>query len=92
MRNQKRDANEGAIIAALKGKACSVEQLPGGNGRPDLLVYDPRSGWSFLMEVKMPGKNLNDLQQKWHAAWGGFVPVVHSVEEALATLYGYRRL
>ena len=83
MRAQKRDENEGDIIAFFKSKACSVEALPGGNGRPDLLVYDPRSCVLFLVEVKMPGKLLNPLQKKWHAAWmPGPVYLVRSAQDA----------
>lgn len=83
MRAQKRDENEGDIIAFFKSKACGVEALPGGNGRPDLLVYDPRSNVLFLVEVKMPGKMLNALQKAWHAAWMPCpVYLVRSVEEA----------
>ena len=90
MRAQKRDANEGGIIATLKSKACSVEQLPGGNGRPDLLVYDPRSNALFLIEVKMPGEKLNTLQKSWHAAWIGPVHVAFDNVDALIILAHYR--
>lgn len=68
MRAQKRDANEPAIISKLDSMGCSVDQLPGGNGRPDLLVGDPMTGLAILMEVKQPLKpRLNPIQKQYHA-------------------------
>jgi hypothetical protein len=49
---QKRDAIEPAIIAALSKRGIEVHQLPGGNGKPDLLCYDPASDRWMPGEVK----------------------------------------
>ncbi len=81
MRAQRRDANEPAIIAALEAIGATVEPLPGGNGRPDLLV-----GWRgqlWLIEVKLPGERLNSLQKQWHRAWKGKAHIAYNADHAL---------
>ena len=84
MRGEKRDANEAEIVQVLRDAGRSVELLPGGNGRPDLLV-----GWArsriVLMEVKTPKGNLEPDQVTWHRNWRGMpVVVVRSPAEALS--------
>lgn len=86
MRAQKRDSNEAAIVQALVAAGCSVDPLPGGNGRPDLLVG--RAGATYLIEVKDPAatpakRRLNPLQKKWHAEWRGRAHLVETAEQAL---------
>lgn len=81
MRAQKRDQNEPEIIRALHSIGASVDQLPGGSGRPDLLV-----GWRgqvWLIEVKLPGERLNRLQKQWHANWRGKAHIAYSPAQAL---------
>lgn len=92
MRDQKRDANERGIIDALEACYCTVDQLPGGNGRPDLLVGDNISGANILLEVKMPGKEkLNPLQKKWHGWYKGRAHLVSDVKTAVDIVAQYRR-
>lgn len=77
----KRDENEPQVVRVLEACGWKVEKLS-GKGVPDLLC-----GWHrkmMLVEVKMPGEKLNDVQEKWHAAWPGEVQIVHDVHEALA--------
>jgi hypothetical protein len=83
MRAAKVDANQGAIVAALRAAGCSVTSLAGvGNGCPDLLVGV--GGKTAILECKVPGEKLNALQRDWHAAWrGGTLAVVFDVESAL---------
>lgn len=85
MRAQQRDSNEPDIIAALEAIGASVEQLPGGNGRPDLLVG--YRGVNHLLEVKDPNadsdkRRLNAWQKKWHAGWKGKCHLVETVDQA----------
>jgi hypothetical protein len=82
-RYDKRDANEPEIVRGLRAAGRSVELLPGGNGRPDLLV-----GWGrshvLLMEVKTEDGDLESNQVDWHRRWRGLpVVVVRTVAEAL---------
>jgi len=92
MRDQKRDGNERPIMDALSATGCSIDQLPGGNGRPDLLVGDPVTGLGILMEVKQPDKaKLNPLQKKYHTACKARIHLVTSPEVALEVLTHYRR-
>ena len=87
-----RDANQPAIVAALKRAGCSIVDLAEvGGGCPDLLVG--RQGWTYLIEVKNPDskyrralkyEEMTDDQIAFLAAWkGSKVSVVHTVEEAL---------
>ena len=85
------DANQPAIVAALRAVGASVQHLAAvGDGVPDLLV-----GWqrrlNLLMEVKDSAKapsdrRLTPAQFLWHREWRGTVEVVTTVEEALNVL------
>lgn len=85
----KRDANERAIVDALRAAGHKVQHLEQGKGVPDLLVMPGGVGWDYprlmLLEVKDgTKKKLTPDQVKWHEAWQGpHLAVVHSVEEAL---------
>lgn len=90
MRAAKTDANQAAIVAALRAAGCTVESLHRvGGGVPDLLVG--YRGRNMLLEAKDGSKppsarKLLPGQVRWHAAWKGDVHVVESVDEALAVL------
>lgn len=85
------DANQGRIVAALRGAGCSVQSLATiGKGCPDLLVGN--DGRTFLLEAKNPeyrcksdpGKDLTEDEIEWVSKWvGGRVWVVYGEEEAL---------
>lgn len=79
------DANQKAIVAALRKCGCLVASLAAqGDGIPDLLVYIPRQARYLVMEVKNPngrGRRLTEDQKRVHAVWP--VEVVCSVEDAL---------
>ncbi len=80
--DQKRDANEKEIVNALIALGCSVDCLPGGTGRMDLLVG--HGGEDTKMEVKMPGKSLNAKQKEYHRGWEGApIHVVFTPEQAV---------
>ena len=81
------DANQSAIVAALRQRGASVEIIARlGEGLPDLLVGYRRR--NLLMEVKVGRRKLTPAEAKWHAAWRGQVAVVRSEAEALALLKG----
>lgn len=78
------DANQKAIVAALRKVGCLVASLAQvGAGIPDLLVFIPRDSRYVLMEVKNPKARprLTEDQKRVHAVWP--VEVVCSVEDAL---------
>lgn len=82
------DANQAAIVSALRKLGCSVQSLAAtGSGVPDLLVG--RAGRTHLLEVKdgtrpPSERKLTDDQIEWIDAWRGEpVTVVKSVDEAL---------
>jgi hypothetical protein len=91
-RAAKRDANEGAIVAALEAAGCVVARLS-GVGVPDLVVA--RQGRVWLLEVKDGSKPpsaraLNPEQIKFHERWSEApLFVVTSVDEALASMGWY---
>lgn len=88
-RANKVDANQPAIVAALRKVGCKVQSLAAiGDGCPDLMV-----GWAgviTLMEVKDGSKppsarQLTDAQRVWHAIWAEErIAVVTTPEEAIA--------
>ena len=87
-RAAKTDANQSAIVQALRAIGASVQSLAAvGDGVPDLLVG--YRGRTFLLECKDGDKvpsarKLTPDQERWHAAWRGeAVIVVNSVDEAL---------
>lgn len=90
MRAQKRDANEPELVDTLEALGCTVDRLPGGGGRPDLLVGF--RGHTILIEVKVPGEELNRLQKRFHADWKGApIHVAFSVQQIIEIVHHYRR-
>ena len=82
------DSNQAAIVEALRGVGCIVQDLSRvGKGCPDLLCsyVDPRTGraTNLLIEVKTATGKLEKNQVIWHALWRGSVVVVRTVDEAL---------
>lgn len=92
----KGDANQEAIVKALRGAGATVQTLQDtGGGCPDLLVGYRRQ--TFLLEVKRPfvsgqrmarrDVSLRATQEKWHREWNGLpVSVVHDPTEALQAI------
>ncbi|MGZ8317460.1 MAG: hypothetical protein ACXWVD_00010 [Telluria sp.] len=86
------DANQGAIVAALRRIGCFVQSLAMvGQGCPDLLV-GYRACW-YVLEVKDGAKHaskqaLTPDEREWHARAGCCAPVhvVNTVEQALAVV------
>lgn len=84
------DANQGAIVAALRKVGASVCIISGvGEGCPDLIVG--RGSVNYLLEVKDGSKppsarKLTDDEQKFHESWWGRVDVVESVDDALRAI------
>lgn len=91
---RKIDANQPAIVAALRKAGCTVEHLHAvGRGCPDLLcaVNDE----VFLIEVKDGAKppsaqKLTADQIIWHQEWKAVVHIVNSVDGALAVAQMYK--
>lgn len=81
------DANQPAIVGALRQIGCSVQSLAAlGNGVPDLLIA--RNGFLFLLEVKDGNRCPSDQlltedQEDWIAKWKSEVHIARSVDEAL---------
>lgn len=80
------DANQQEIMNALREAGYSVLDLHEvGRGCPDILVGT--HGINILVEIKIPGAKLNDLEKKFFETWGGPVCVVNSAEEAVSSIY-----
>lgn len=94
MRAAKIDANQSAIVAALRDFGCTVQSLATvGKGVPDLLVG--AFGVNVLMEIKDGAKppsarKLTKDEAKWHQDWTGQVAIVESVEQALNLIVNIR--
>lgn len=79
MRAARVDANQKAIVNALRACGCSVYVL----GLPlDLLVG--RAGQNYLLEVKTgKGAKFTKFQEEFRATWQGHWARVETVEQAL---------
>ena len=82
------DANQEAVVSALRAAGASVQSLAAiGKGVPDLLVG--YKGQTLLMEIKDGRKppsaqKLTEDQLTWHGNWkGGALAVVDGPEAAL---------
>ena len=85
MAGKRVDANQAAIVKALREHGASVELLhEAGRGVPDLLVG--YRGRNYLIEVKTDACKLNARQKRWHKEWKGEVWVVRKIIEALAII------
>ncbi len=87
-RAAKIDANQDAVVSALRAAGAKVQSLAAvGKGVPDLLCQ--YKGTFYLIEVKDGRKapsqrRLTDDQVKWHEEWkSAFLGVVESPDEAL---------
>jgi hypothetical protein len=86
------DANQAAVVAALRHIGASVQPLHAvGAGVPDLLVGFQGRNW--LIEVKDGRKppserRLTKDQEQWHAAWRGTAAVVLDEFAAVALVTG----
>tara|TARA_R110000782_G_scaffold126070_1_gene217675 strand:+ start:291 stop:584 length:294 start_codon:yes stop_codon:yes gene_type:complete len=94
MRIARVDANQKAIVAALRACGVTVQHLHQvGAGCPDLLCAV--SGHVFLVEVKDGAKSKSEQkltpdQVIWHAAWQAEVHVINSIDDALLVANRYR--
>lgn len=84
------DANQNAIVDALRACGAVVRVVTQGDGIPDLLVG--YRGYTLLLEVKDGSKppsarTLTEAEQKFFDEWkGGMVAIVNSADEALDIL------
>lgn len=79
---KRRDANEPAIIEALKAVGCRVWQLH-GLGCPDILAH--REGRYYPLEVKSATGKRTEAQRD--VPW----PIVRSVDQAIRVVNGLCR-
>lgn len=85
MSTKRVDANQTAIVEALRGVGASVLSLAAlGNGVPDLLVAF--RGQCYLLECKSKDGKLTPDQWAWIFMWKGDVAVVRSADEALKAI------
>lgn len=96
MRVARVDANQKAIVAALRSCGVTVQHLHQvGGGVPDLLCK--LRGKLFLVEVKDGSKKPSDQkltpdQVVWHAEWQAHVHIVNSIDAALALVTKIKEL
>ena len=88
MQTHRTDANQAAIVRALRQAGASVCNLASvGGGCPDLLVGF--AGHNYLLEIKnLEGHRLRytPAERGFMDAWRGHVYVVTDVPQALAVL------
>ena len=88
MKNAKTDANQKAIVAALREAGASVQLLHRvGGGCPDLLIG--YHGQNILFECKTEKGRLNKSQENWFEKWNGDVWVIRNVDDVINALRQY---
>ncbi len=81
------DANQPAIVKALRQVGCSVLVLSQlGDGAPDILVG--RAGRNYLLEIKdgerpPSERKLTKDEQTFHNSWAGHKAVVGNIAAAI---------
>ena len=79
------DANQPAIVAALRAVGASVSLTHRvGGGFPDLCVGFRGKNW--ILEVKTEKGSLNKMEQDFFRDWRGQRRVVRTPEEALKAI------
>jgi Holliday junction resolvase len=77
----RRDANEPAIVEALRAQGFVVDHI-NGKGVPDLLVS--KGGAMWLVEVKTPKGGFKPAQEEWRERFRGPAPItLRTVDDAL---------
>lgn len=85
MRAAKPDANQAAIVAALRQVGVVVTDTHRlGDGFTDIFCFVPATGQIHALEIKSPGGKLTKHEQTWHELHAGceYVHIVYSADEA----------
>ena len=91
MTYSKSDANQPAIVEALrKAGYFVVDTHSMRHGFPDILAVT-KSGINVLIEIKSPGGRMTDDEEAFHAAFPGALGIVYSVDEALQLMQWFER-
>jgi len=84
------DHNQQEIMDALRACGWIVKDLHEvGGGFPDLIVANQFQE-NILIEVKQPGKKLNELELKFFKEWPGNKIIAYSGEDAINKLQEFR--
>ena len=79
------DANQAAIVLALRKLGYSVQHLHTvGSGCPDIVVG--HEGKNYLFEIKTRGGKLTQDEAIFFEVWRGQVNVIYTVDDALAIM------
>lgn len=85
MRRAKADANQPAIVAALREYGCSVSHTHMvGKGFPDVVAG--YQGKNYLIEIKdgdkpLSARQLTPDEKSWHESWHGDVRILESEQD-----------
>jgi hypothetical protein len=89
-RAAKVDGNHPEIVEGLRAMGLYVQSLAAvGDGCPDLLIGAGEHR-NVLLEVKVPGKQLNAIQKVWHRDYTGTAHVVWSLADAIEVIRHYK--
>ena len=81
----KTDANQAAIVQALRDAYCSVLPMHRlGQGAPDLAVG--KNGNVYFLEVKTDKGKLTPAEQEFMDEWRGHYAIVRTADEALRAI------
>ena len=89
---RKPDANQAEVVAALRAAGYAVLDLHRvGEGVPDLLVADERTGHQVLVEIKQDGEFLNVREKEFFQTWPGQKRIVFDAQDAVDKLSDWRK-
>jgi Holliday junction resolvase len=90
-RAAKVDANQPAIVEALREAGYQVVDVHGvGFGFPDILAVT-KSGINVLIEIKSPGGKLNQRELDFHQSFRGALGIAFSADEAISIMQWFER-
>ena len=87
-RDAKTDANQAAIVEALRAVGCKVKCTHRIGGFVDIVVWSPFTKQIHLIEIKVPGGKLTPAEARFHAEWKeaaalGQLSIEESIDDAL---------
>jgi hypothetical protein len=83
----KTDQNQARIFLELRQLGFSVHDTSRvGNGFPDCVVGDPRTGLNYLFEIKSKNGKLRASQKVFQENWRGQYDVIRSTKDALSIM------
>lgn len=95
-RRAKKDGNHKVITQALEDAGYQVIDTSGVGpnaipGWPDIEVVTKTTCIGVKIEIKMPGEELSEAEEKFHAKYTGPLGIAYSADEAISIMQWFER-